>query len=99
MRVRLVEVVVSGDNKGATDQGKGLDKGAINEQSIVSDNKFIVKYIARDNDNKVIRGQIKGINFLFNREYSFIKDIGIFLMTRIGVIAISDMQVRQMKDV
>ena len=36
---------------------------------------------------------------MFNREYGFIKDIGIFLMTRIGVITISDMQVREMKDV
>ena len=56
IRVRLVVVVVSGYNKCATDQGKGLDKLAINEEPIVTDNKFIVKYIASDNDNKVIKG-------------------------------------------
>ena len=58
-----------------------------------------MKYIARDKDNKIIKGEIKGINFMFNREYGFIKNEVIFLMTRICVITISDMQVREMKDV
>ena len=99
MRVRLVVVVVTRYNKGATDEGKRLYKRAINEEPIVTDNIFIVKEVASDNNNEIIKGKIKGINFMFNREDGFIKDIGIFLMTRIGVITITDMQVREMKDV
>ena len=97
MRVRLVVVVVTRYNKGATDEGKRLYKRAINEEPIVTDNIFIVKEVASDNNNEIIKGEIKGINFLFNREYSLIKDNVIFVITRESVIAITDMQVREME--
>ena len=97
MRVRLVVVVVTRYNKGATDEGKRLYKRAINEEPIVADNIFIVKEVASDNNNEIIKGEIKGINFLFNREYSLIKDNVIFVITRESVIAITDMQVREME--